>query len=69
VSTNPKSKNSVLVDLHIGDKEIMPSPTKAEPKSSACATGGYRFLKWALPDHVQVTPRSNGNPKVGWGAD
>jgi hypothetical protein len=27
VTANPKSKNSVLVDLHNGHKEIMPSPT------------------------------------------
>ena len=27
VTANPKSKNSVLGDLHNGHKEIMPSPT------------------------------------------
>jgi len=27
VTANPKSKNSVVVDVHIGHKEIMPSPT------------------------------------------
>ena len=28
VTASPKSKNSVLVDVHIGHKEIMPSPTR-----------------------------------------
>jgi hypothetical protein len=27
VTANPKPKNSVLVDVYIGHKEIMPSPT------------------------------------------
>lgn len=27
-TANPKSKNSVLVDVHIGHKEIMPPPTR-----------------------------------------
>jgi hypothetical protein len=26
-TANPKPKNSVLVDVHVGHKEIMPSPT------------------------------------------
>ena len=28
VTANPKSKNSVLVDVHIGHKEILPSPRR-----------------------------------------
>ena len=41
VTANPKPKNSVLVDVHIGHKEIMPSRTGAELKLSASATGAH----------------------------
>jgi hypothetical protein len=49
VTANPKPKNSVLVDVHIGHKEIMPPRTGAELKLSASATGAHWLLKWASP--------------------
>jgi hypothetical protein len=49
VTANPKPKNSVLVDVHVGHKEIMPSRTGAELKLSASATGAHWLLKGASP--------------------
>jgi hypothetical protein len=37
---------------------------RAELKLSASAIGTDRLLKCASPRQVQVTPRSNSNPKV-----
>ena len=54
VTANPKSKNSVLVHVHIGHNEIMPSLTGAELKLSASATGAHWLLKWASPPRFRL---------------
>jgi hypothetical protein len=54
VTANPKPKNSVLVDVHIGHKEIMPPRTGAELKLSASATGAHWLLKWASPPRFRL---------------
>src|SRR5450631_2423997 len=54
VTANPKPKSSVLVDVHIGHKEIMPSRTGVELKLSATATGAHWLLKWASPPRFRL---------------
>jgi hypothetical protein len=62
--TQIRSRRTTFSSVFILPQEDYAIADGAELKLSVSATGTHRLLKRASPRQVQVTPRSNSNPKV-----